>query len=199
MSATEKKVIRRPLPCSCKVGESCEKCISFREARRVARMARGVSAKVRHPRVSGEKSSSHHEQMEEMRRRGEALQRQRPAAKEKRPEVVGAVPAEIPKHGPGTEFTELLRSVGLTKKKGCSCAQLAILMNQLGVDGCRRELDRLVKQIEANRNRYGLLDYAKAAVLAVANGLAFQVDWSDPIPGLLTEAIRRADEKQKQG
>lgn len=41
----------------------------------------------------------------------------------------------------------------------------------------------------------GLLDKAKVGLLAVATGLVFKVDFSDPFPGLVDEAIRRAEAK----
>lgn len=91
----------------------------------------------------------------------------------------------------GSEFRCITESLHL-HGEGCNCIQLMHKMDSLGVVGCTKEFDSLVADLDANKSQFGLQHIALAAANAVLNGLAFKVNWADPIPGLLQEAIRRA-------
>lgn len=100
----------------------------------------------------------------------------------------------VPAEGPGTELKAIIASLGVTPTSTCGCESLANEMNMLGVDGCRRERERLVSALREKREAFGLEDTVKAAALAFANGLAWRINWKDPLPDLFDVAVRRAEE-----
>src|SRR5688500_11953162 len=53
-------------------------------------------------------------------------------------------------HGPGTELRKIFESLGIDKLPGCDCAALEREMNALGVEGCKRERERIIKKLEAH-------------------------------------------------
>ena len=97
-------------------------------------------------------------------------------------------------HGPGTELWKILHSLGVKNKEGCSCSLLADSMNSLGPEGCRKNKDSIIKLMKKNQERYGWKDFVKAGVMAIKTGWVVRLNPLDPIPGLLEEAIRRAEE-----
>lgn len=99
--------------------------------------------------------------------------------------------------GPGSEFKALANSLGIANAKGCDCEAIRREMDQLGVDGCRRDRDRLIASIRENAAKVSWLQKAMAVVPALLTGIAFVVDPLDPVPGLFDEAVRLAEEKQK--
>lgn len=101
----------------------------------------------------------------------------------------------IPTSGPGTELKLLLESLGIAEKPNCGCRGLMNEMNRLGMDGCNRERDRLVAALREKREAFGLADTARAAALALSNGLAFRISWFDPMPDLFDLAVTRAERK----
>lgn len=115
----------------------------------------------------------------------------------------GAMPErgqpEAPQSGPGTELKLLLASLGLTASKGCGCDDLAAQMDRWGPEGCRQNTDVILEQLRARQKELGWLEWFKTAAHAALQGLAGKVDWSDPAPGLLAEAIRRAEAKGPSG
>lgn len=95
--------------------------------------------------------------------------------------------------GPGTELTALLGGLGVAKK--CRrCKQRAQQMNLWGVAGCREHFDTIVDWVRKEYKAASLKEKLTAALKALGAGLAFTIDWTDPIPSLVTEAIRRAEE-----
>src|SRR5687767_1780864 len=67
----------------------------------------------------------------------------------KQPAVVhcscGIVTGELVlSHGPGSELSELFKSLRFKRAKQCGCRKLQLEMDQLGVEGCRLEFNRLV-------------------------------------------------------
>jgi hypothetical protein len=86
-----------------------------------------------------------------------------------------------------------------TKVEGCgSCHKMARQMNAWGVEGCRKQehFDYLVGHFRTHIKDYSWMERLKAAAMAVATGLAFKLDWLNPIPSLISEAIRRAEDKE---
>lgn len=108
------------------------------------------------------------------------------------------MPPPAPADGPGTELRALIASLGLTERPGCRCKAIAAEMNRAGAAGCRQHRSAFVARLKANADRwYGWGDWVRAGANALASGLAFRLDWSDPLGGLFDEAVCRAEEKQQ--
>lgn len=99
--------------------------------------------------------------------------------------------------GPGTELEAMFKSIHLTGKTGCGCRTLASQMDRWGPEGCRVRTDEIVTRLRTNWAKLKWTDKARATAMAIGSGLAFKIDPRDPAPGLLDEAIRRAEEKAK--
>lgn len=98
--------------------------------------------------------------------------------------------------GPGAELRAVIQGLDLAAPAGCGgCNSLMQEMNRLGVEGCRREYDRLLKSMRKNAKRFGWVDWSIAAMAALRNGIATEVNWIDPLPGLLNLAIQRAEQR----
>ena len=95
--------------------------------------------------------------------------------------------------GPGTELKRLLGSLGIEPAPDCTCLALARQMDTWGPAGCREHAAEIADGMRANATRYGWTDRLKAAAGIVLAGLAARVNWLDPFPGLISEAIRRAE------
>ena len=104
----------------------------------------------------------------------------------------------IPKRtgGPGTEATLLLASLGIMPVVGCPCRDFSVKMDRWGVAGCREHFAEIVKHFQDYQVEYGWSDKLKAASLSVLTGLVFKLNWFDPLPDFVNEAIRRAEEKE---
>ena len=96
-------------------------------------------------------------------------------------------------NGVGSQLWRLLSSLGVKHSSSCSCVGTAERMNSLGPQGCRKEKAELVKQLKDNAGKYGWGDVAKAAVRALATGLAWRLDLTDVYGSLLSEAINLAE------
>lgn len=98
--------------------------------------------------------------------------------------------------GPGTELKLIFESLGITASKcGGGCEKMIGRMNRWGVDGCRlpENYAAIIKHLRDGKSKFGTRDKIVAAMRAGMNGLAWKIDWSDPFPGLVDEAIRRAE------
>lgn len=109
-------------------------------------------------------------------------------------------PASFPKFharaqtgGPGTELRGLLASLGITEPPNCDCSARMRQMDEWGVHGCRVNADQIAGWLREGQGEWGWADKLKAGALALATGLAFKLNWADPFPGLIDEAIRRAE------
>jgi len=100
-----------------------------------------------------------------------------------------------PGYGPGTELKEILASLGISPAGNCGCNAKAVDMDKLGNDGCEENLEQIAQWLRDGAPNWGWKDKIKAAANAFATGLAFKLDWTDPYPGLVVEAIRRSREK----
>jgi len=98
--------------------------------------------------------------------------------------------------GPGTELKKLLESLGLKSEAGCSCNQKAEQMDAWGVEACRLHRNEIAGWLRDNAQQRGWLEKAKAAVLATAQGIAFQLDMTDLYGSLVDLAIQRAERLQ---
>ncbi len=99
--------------------------------------------------------------------------------------------------GPGTEATLLLSSLGIAPLGGCTCKAFARQMDRWGVVGCREHMEEILTHFRKYQAQYGWLAKFKAASLAAVTGLAFKLNWLDPLPDLIAEAIRRAEVKEQ--
>lgn len=109
-----------------------------------------------------------------------------------------AVPVTTERQGPGTELKKLLESLGITASENCPCNARAEEMDNLGVAGCRARREEIVSWLREGSTAWGWRDKLAAAGKAVACGLAFRLNPLDPYPGLLDEAIRRAELQDKE-
>lgn len=100
-----------------------------------------------------------------------------------------------PGYGPGTELKAIISSLGINPSASCDCNAKARQMDQWGVAGCREHRDEIIGWMRSGQERWKWKDKLAAAAKAVTTGLAFKLDWSDPFPSLIDEAIRRAEER----
>jgi hypothetical protein len=101
--------------------------------------------------------------------------------------------------GPGTHLKSLLAQLGVRPSSECECNRRAEQMDGWGVAGCRRESERdeILGWLRKEAAKRSWTEKLTAAANAVMTGLAFRLDPMDPAPGLLDEAIRRAEEDAK--
>lgn len=99
-------------------------------------------------------------------------------------------------HGPGTELKAILASLGIQPSVSCDCNAKARQMDAWGPEGCRKNFDIIVKWMQEGAPNWGWLAYLSAAANAVATGLAFKINPTDPFPGIVEQAIKRAEEKE---
>lgn len=99
--------------------------------------------------------------------------------------------------GPGTELGAMLRSLGIAPGAGCDCKAKQATMDQWGVAKCRERREEIVGWIREGAPRWGWVEHVKAAALAVATGLAWKLDPTDPYGSLVDLAIERAAEKER--
>lgn len=99
--------------------------------------------------------------------------------------------------GPGTEITAMFKALGAEPKPGCLCAVRADQMDRLGIDGCREHRAEVLGWLREAYDVTGWAERFKAARLALTTGLAFKIDWRDPLSSLLDEAIRRAEAAER--
>jgi hypothetical protein len=97
-------------------------------------------------------------------------------------------------NGVGSQLWRLLKRLGIHNNAQCSCVLLADIMNTLGPQGCREQKETLLKLMSKNQEKYGWKDYFRAAKNAVLLGWIFKLNPLDPLPGLLNEAIKLAEQ-----
>lgn len=112
--------------------------------------------------------------------------------------VVGESVIVRPQAGVGMEMLELLHSLGAEPHSSCNCAARAAEMNVWGIAGCREHREEIVGWLREAYAHTTWIDRMRAAGNAVLLGLAFKLDWNDPIPGILDEAIRRTEAKEQK-
>lgn len=97
-----------------------------------------------------------------------------------------------PGFGPGTELKKILASVGIEPSPSCDCNGKALQMDLWGVAGCRENRDAVVGWIRDNAEKWGWSGFGKAALKAVATGLAAKINPLKPYDSLINLAIERA-------
>ena len=115
--------------------------------------------------------------------------------------VLGRLPEDRPRapvqawppgKGPGTELQQLLKTLGINPKPSCDCNGKAAQMDYWGVQGCLANRETIIGWMRAGQDKWGWTEKLRAAANAVTSGLALQLDWSDPFPSLIDQAIRQA-------
>ena len=102
-------------------------------------------------------------------------------------------------YGPGTELAKMLYDVGIKPPDNCGCKATMREMDELGVEGCRLNREVYIDRIKTNAEKWGwgklstMHTLAGVGVKSMLNGLAWKVNWLDPFPGLVDEAIKRAE------
>lgn len=104
-----------------------------------------------------------------------------------------------PLDGVGTEVSKILKSIGV-ETAGCGgCMEMVLNMNQWGIEGCRgphrQEILERLREKAAGLN-FGTI--IKMAAAAAYTGLWTKVNWSDPAPGILDEAIRIVEDRERR-
>lgn len=102
----------------------------------------------------------------------------------------------LPTKGPGTELMGILAQLGIRSGANCDCKQKAAQMDTWGVAECRNNRDTIVGWLRDGQTKWGWKDKLLAAKNAVTTGLVFTFNPLDPFPGLVDEAIRRAEQKE---
>lgn len=92
----------------------------------------------------------------------------------------------------GTHLEKLISQIGIQPNAACSCVSLKSRMNAWEIQGCRDNREAILLELRANAAQYGWLGKITAARKAVETGIAWHVNWLDPLPGLLDLAIERA-------
>lgn len=95
---------------------------------------------------------------------------------------------------PGAELKDLLTSLGI-RPGDCECLRRMNLMDKWGVTRCKAHREKIIEWLRKEQKKRSWGETLKAASLAVTSGLAFKLNPLDPAPGLLDEAIRRAEAK----
>jgi len=72
-------------------------------------------------------------------------------------------------------------------------------MDAWGVEGCREHREEIVAWLRESYAATTWTERLAAGGIAIIDGLAFQLDLSDPFGSLVDEAIRRAAEKAPEG
>ena len=104
-----------------------------------------------------------------------------------------------PEGGPGTELKTIFDTLGFTPKKSCGCAAIQRQMDRLGAAGVQARFKHYVSVLTERYTMTSTTERFAAAVAAITTGIAWRLDWADPIPSLLTLAIDRAKERQPHG
>jgi hypothetical protein len=95
--------------------------------------------------------------------------------------------------GPGTELHNLLAELGFNEPAGCSCQATIAWMNELGREGCRREIDMIVEKLKAAQSLVSWADLAKGSWQALKKFRSLNLSLLHPVRSLVEEAIRRAE------
>lgn len=93
----------------------------------------------------------------------------------------------------GDKLEEIFEEMSLFKFQGCSCESLKRKMNMWGPQGCREHFAEIVHELEENSKKYNWAQKIRAAGNAALTGLVFKINWLNPFPDLVNEAIRRAE------
>jgi hypothetical protein len=94
--------------------------------------------------------------------------------------------------GVGTYMKGALTALRIVPTKSCGCEAMARQMNAWGPDGCTEHLDEIVDHLRKAYSKTDWLTIQRARLAAVTTGLAWEINWLDPLPSLVRLAIERA-------
>lgn len=100
--------------------------------------------------------------------------------------------------GPGTELKAMLLEIGAKTTHGCGCNDLALTMDRLGVEGCRKEREHIVEKLRGNAAVLNLVEFGRLAVSSLTATWITSIHPFDRYGSLVDEAIRRTEAKQNQ-
>lgn len=101
----------------------------------------------------------------------------------------------VPGFGPGTELKKLLMRLGIEEQPNCPCNARMLQMDYWGVQGCRDHLEEIIGWMNEAKGFLSPASFAAAAAKVATSRLVFRINPLDPIRGIVTEAIRRAETK----
>jgi len=94
--------------------------------------------------------------------------------------------------GPGTELKALLKSIGVSPSPNCDCNRVAAEMDRIGTKRCIERKAEFVEKLQAAYLKSSWLQRITAAGMALKTGVAFKINWINPVDGLFDEALRRS-------
>lgn len=100
--------------------------------------------------------------------------------------------------GPGTELHRIFDELGVEMQVGCACRQRIKQMDAWGPAGCREHFSEIVEELQKDRDKYSWGTQMKAAFKSISSGLALRISPANPIPGLVKEAIKRAEASDRK-
>lgn len=107
------------------------------------------------------------------------------------PDVAAAEKRARVQFGPGSWLKAIFAELGFS---GCQiCGERAAEMDRWGVEGCRERFDEIVAWLRESAEQLGWGERFKLLGRATASGWLLRVNWLDPIPSLVKEAIKRAE------
>lgn len=86
-------------------------------------------------------------------------------------------------------------SLNINPSPKCDCNKRAAQMNEWGIAGCREHFQEIVGWMREGQHEWGWQDKLAAAGRAVKTGLAFQINWLDPFPSIIEQAIEAAERR----
>ena len=100
-----------------------------------------------------------------------------------------------PPPGPGTAMKALLVKLGMAEQtEDCNeCNRRALQMDVWGVAGCKEHRHEIIGWLRIEESRKPWWQKRHAEMRAVLSGVAFQLNWDDPIPSLVDLAIHLAE------
>lgn len=124
-----------------------------------------------------------------------------PVADQQERKVVKSNPRKCSTSGPGTAMFGLLRELGIKAPKTCDCRKIEERMNNLGVDGCRANIDELAKAMDENQSKW---EWSRRYFAWAMGGWSYAthpelwgvVNPKNPFPGLIELACRRCEKCQ---
>lgn len=81
--------------------------------------------------------------------------------------------------GPGTELSNILRKFGFKITPNCSCKQRAILMNFLGNEWCKNNIEIILKWLEEEAKKRKIIFIKRLAKILVNNAIKKSIKIND--------------------